>query len=182
MSLVDILLDGQNSDLLAQLANKAGIDEVTAKNLVTQLAPAVSSGIKQNATSQQGLDGLINSVSDPKLQDFVNQPERLSSPEAVDQGNVILSQVFGDKDTSRQVAGQAADVAGVDPGIVKQLLPLVATMIMGTLGKQASGADATSRLDGQQSSGLQSAIFSMLDADNDGDVTDDLINIAKKFF
>lgn len=181
MGLVDMLLDGQNNDLLVQLANKAGIDEATAKSLVSQLAPAVSSGIKKNAASPQGLDNLVNAVEQGGLQGYIDQPERLSSPEAVDQGNEILGQVFGDKETSRQVAGQAANVAGIDAGIVKQMLPLVATMVMGMLSKQ-SGGSATGGMENSSASGLQGAIFSMLDTDNDGDVTDDLIDIAKKFF
>ncbi|MEP7130935.1 MAG: DUF937 domain-containing protein [Sphingomicrobium sp.] len=41
-------------------------------------------------------------------------------------GNQILGQIFGSKDTSRDVATQASQQSGVDPSILKKLLPIVA--------------------------------------------------------
>jgi hypothetical protein len=41
-------------------------------------------------------------------------------------GNQILGQIFGSKDTSRDVASQASQQSGVDPSILKKLLPIVA--------------------------------------------------------
>ncbi|MEM8636431.1 MAG: DUF937 domain-containing protein, partial [Pseudomonadota bacterium] len=45
--------------------------------------------------------------------------------------------LLGSKDMSRQVAAQASQRSGVDNGIMKQMLPLVAAMAMGSLSKQS---------------------------------------------
>ena len=41
-------------------------------------------------------------------------------------GNQILGHIFGSKDKSREVASQASEQSGVDPSILKKLLPIVA--------------------------------------------------------
>jgi hypothetical protein len=41
-------------------------------------------------------------------------------------GNEILGHIFGSKDRSRDVATQASQQSGVDPSVLKKLLPIVA--------------------------------------------------------
>ncbi|MFK5950357.1 MAG: DUF937 domain-containing protein, partial [Methylococcales bacterium] len=118
-------------------------------------------------------------------------PEALNEPSATDDGNAILGHVFGNKEVSRNVASQAAAVTGVDNSIIKQLLPLVASAVMGALSKETVNSpalggvgklDVSSLLGGSGSGQAMQLISSFLDADNDGNVTDDLFNLAKKFF
>jgi len=186
MSILETLLSGQNGGLVSQVAKKVGIDESTAQTLITQLVPAVSKGIKNNAASQQGLDGLLNALNSGNHQRYLDDPENLANVEAVDEGNAILGHVFGDKTVSRNVAGHAAQRTGVDESIVKKLLPLVATMAMGALSKQANTAqhmgNTVNNLQSQDAGSVSGMLFSLLDSDNDGYVTDDLLNLAKKFF
>jgi len=57
------------------------------------------------------------------------------------------------------------------------MLPMLATMAMGSLSKQTNqGAQLQS---GGQQGGLLS---SLLDSDNDGSSIDDVLNLAKRFF
>jgi len=92
-----------------------------------------------------------------------------------------LGEVFGSKDVSRQVASKVAETTNVDSSLVKQLLPMAATIVMGSLSQRVS---ATSQLQTSDSGSgdLTDMLVSFLDSDNDGDVSDDLINLAKKFF
>ncbi|MCF6251651.1 MAG: DUF937 domain-containing protein [Methylococcaceae bacterium] len=189
MGILDVILGGQNTQLISQLAQKSGIGEADVQNVINQLLPAVSKGIKANVGSSEGLGGLISALSSGDHQQYLDNPEKLSDPEAVDEGNAILGHVFGNKDVSRNVADQAAQASGVDSGIVKMLLPLVATTVMGALSKETannpslgSGGLDVNNLLGGDSSPVSSLITSFLDADGDGDVTDDLLNMAKKFF
>jgi hypothetical protein len=47
--------------------------------------------------------------------------------------------LFGNKDVSRAVAAQAASATGIGQDILKQMLPVIASMVMGGLFKQSSG-------------------------------------------
>jgi hypothetical protein len=186
MSLLDAVLGKQNADMVAQLAQSAGIDQNDVQNIVRQLLPAVSRGIKSNATSSEGLQGLLNALQTGNHQRYIDHPEALQEETAKADGNAILSHIFGSKEVSRNVAAHAAQETGADTGIIKKLLPLVATVVMGALSKQSS--DKTLSAGSAQSYGQSGAnpagnwITSFLDADKDGDITDDLLNLAKKFF
>lgn len=185
MGLLDSLLGGGNSAMVSQLARAVGVNESIVQGVVNQLLPAVSKGIKNNAGSSEGLGGLVSALSSGNHQRYLDNPETLGDAGAVDDGNGILGHIFGSKDVSRNVAGHAAEATGVDSGIVKKLLPLVASIAMGALSKETgnSGLNISSLLGGgAATSTATSLITSFLDADNDGDITDDLLNIAKKFF
>ncbi len=47
----------------------------------------------------------------------------------------VLGQLFGGKEVSRAVAAQAAVMSGISDAVIKQMLPVVATMLMGGLFK-----------------------------------------------
>jgi hypothetical protein len=53
-------------------------------------------------------------------------------------GNDVLSQLFGSKEISNAVAAQAAATSGVGQAILKQMLPVIASMVMGGLFKSAN--------------------------------------------
>jgi len=186
MSLLDAVLGEQNTDMIAKLAQSVGIDQNDARNVIGQLLPAVSKGIKSNATSNEGLQGLLNALRSGDHQRYLDHPEALQEEEAQRKGNAILSHIFGSKDVSRNVAAHAAQETGTDTGIVKKLLPLVATAVMAALSKQSSD-ETVSGVSAREpgSTGVSPTgnwITSFLDADKDGDITDDLLNLAKKFF
>ncbi len=184
MGILDAVLSGQNGQLISQLAKSIGIDENDAKSVINQLLPAVSKGIKSNIGSSEGLGGLLSALGSGDHQRYLDNPEALADSSAVAEGNNILGHIFGSKDVSRNVAGHAAEATGVDSSIVKKLLPLLATTVMGALSKETggSGMNVNNLLGGGDSSPVGSLISSFLDADNDGDISDDLLNLAKKFF
>ena len=53
-------------------------------------------------------------------------------------GTDVLSQLFGSKEVSQAVAAQAAATSGVSQAILKQMLPVIAAMVMGGLFKSTS--------------------------------------------
>ncbi|MDX1696748.1 MAG: DUF937 domain-containing protein, partial [Thiohalobacterales bacterium] len=100
--------------------------------------------------------------------------------EAAREGNAILGHLLGSKDVSRRVASHAAGKTGMDEGLLKKMLPVIATMVMGSVSKQAS----SNNLLGGISSGTSgtSLLTRFLDADKDGSALDDILGMAGKFF
>ena len=78
------------------------------------------------------------------------------------------------------MAQRASQQTGISDGVLKQMLPMVSTMVMGALSKQSAPVRSQAL-----SSGGGGDIFSMLapmlDADGDGSVADDLLGMASKF-
>jgi hypothetical protein len=57
----------------------------------------------------------------------------------MEEGNGILGHLFGSKEVSRAVAAQAAQATGIGQEILKQMLPVIASTMMGGLYKQSTG-------------------------------------------
>lgn len=194
--LLEMLTSAQGGAVVSKLSQQFGLDQTQTQAAMAQLLPAVLGGFKQKAqTSTGGLDDLLGSVlgGGQAHQKYVDRPEELTGSAAVSDGNDLLGQIFGSKDVSRQVAGQAAQNTGIDVGILKQMLPLIAAMAAGALGKAGTSQAAPSSgglggllgslLGGRktaQSGGL-GGLASLLDFDKDGNPLDDIAGLAGKF-
>ncbi len=137
MDLINIL---QQSGAIGGIAQQLGVDEGTAQMGAAALLPAILGGFKSSAQAQpsglEGLGGLLQQFGGGGLLDAVAAPE--AAP--VDQGNSILGQIFGSKDVSRSVAGHAAGQTGLDPSLLKSMLPILAMAVAGYMAKQSGGA------------------------------------------
>ena len=180
MNLLEMVMNAQDGDLVRQLADNLKLDEGQARSAVGALVPALGRGISNNASSPEGLDDLIAALSRGNHSRYIEQPAVLGDRAAVDEGNDILGHIFGSKDVSRQVAARAAESSGVDSGILKKMLPMLATVAMGAMAKQGFGSGAANQLSGGQGSGLGGLLAGFLDADKDGSILDDVLGMAGK--
>jgi hypothetical protein len=167
-------------------------------------------GVQNNVKKEGGLEGLLGALTSGKHTQYVEQPEMLGQQSTVKDGNAILSHILGSKDVSRNVAGHAAKETGLDFGILKKMLPVLATVVMGSLGKQtqqkgileqAIGGGLGGLLGGggggllgglagmlgggqkkQATNPVADILGGFLDADKDGSSMDDILGMAKKFF
>ena len=175
MSLFDELLSNNGSALVKQLAQNFNLDESTTQAAIGQMLPAITKGVQRNSASSAGMDDLMKVLDTGRHQGYIDNPSTLVNADSIEDGNKILGHVLNSKDVSRNVAGQAAAATGLDSGILKQMLPMVAAAAMGMMSKQSAAA-------GNDGSAMSNMLTSMLDADGDGSVTDDLLDMAKKFF
>lgn len=197
----------QITDILAQMgglqsmARELGVSETQAASGAEALIPAILGGFKKQAQSQptglEGLGGLLGQLGGGGLLDDVLAPQ----PTNVSRGNDVLGQIFGSKDVSRAVAQNAASQSGLDPSLLKKMLPMLAMLVTGYMAKrQGGGAEAQSSLAGgglggglggllggllggagsQTSGAPSSGLASMLDLNGDGNPLDDIMRMASK--
>jgi hypothetical protein len=95
--------------------------------------PALARGLQRNAAQPGGLDALLKALGTGGHDRYVDRPEELTREEAVADGNAILGHILGSKDVSRNLAGHAAQQTGLDAGILKKMLPVIAAVAMGAL-------------------------------------------------
>lgn len=180
MSILQTILNSQDGASVSALARQFGLDESQTQSALRELVPALNAGVKRNVQQQDGLSSFLNALGNGNHDRYLNQPNLLQQDDTVRDGNGILGHIFGSKDVSRQVAAQASQKTGIDAGILKKMLPIVATMAMGSLSKQSRGIGFTGgAAPASKSGGL---LTKLLDSDGDGSITDDLWNMAKKLF
>lgn len=179
MNLIDLITNAQNGGQVQQLARKFNLPETDVTNAIGQFLPALTNGVKKNIAQDGGLDSLFGALNQGGHDRYLDNPSAFDSNDAETDGNGILGHLFGDKQVSRELAGRAAQKTGVDSGILKKMLPFVASMAMGALTKRTG---EMGMLGGQApSSSSLGPLASLLDADGDGSMVDDLLGMAGKF-
>ena len=178
MDLLDLLSDTGGTKSLGNIAGQLGIGQSQTKDLVGALAPSLMRSLQKQTESGDSLAGLKNALAKGNHQRYIDEPELMMSDESRADGNKILGHLFGSKDVSRNVAAQASKSTGIDSGLIKKALPLVAGLVMGAVSKKSNGGrdvDATS-------GGLLGGLMGSMLGGGDGDVgIDDVLGMVKKF-
>ena len=176
MNMMEMIMQAAGGQAPQQVGQQFGLNQQQSQNAIAALLPAISSGLKRNADSPQGLAGLLGAIQSGNHTQYLENPSQLSNQAAVQEGNGILGHIFGSKDVSRAVAGRASEQTGIGADVLKKMLPMVAMMAMGSLGKQtgsvAPGASMKGMLGqlamqqlmggGQQSGGLGGMLGGLL--------------------
>ena len=180
MNLLDAIVNAQNGAAVQQLGAHVGLPADQTKTALAALVPALAAGFQKNMQSRGGLESLMSALSSGNHSRYVDDPTSLNDGAAVADGNGILGHLLGSKEASREVAGRAATQTGLSPDILKRLLPLAATLMMGTFSKQSSGA---SPLGGSATGGggIAAMLTPLLDSNRDGSVLDDVTSMIGRF-
>lgn len=176
MNLTDLVLRDQADDSVRQLAKQFDLSEDQARSAMQELLPALQRGMQRNGQIK-GLDELLAAIENGNHSRYVEQPTVLGNKATTDDGNSILGHIFGNKEVSRNVATHASAKTGLSSSLLKKLLPVVATIAMGSLSKKVLGGTTRQVPERTQSRGM---IASILDSDNDGSVIDDVLGMAWK--
>lgn len=191
----------QPTDILTQtgglqaMARELGISEQQAAAGASALLPAVLGGFQKQATQPNGLEGLgglLGNLGGGGLLDDVVSPH----PTNVGRGNELLGNIFGSKDVSRTVAADASARTGLDPSLLRKMLPIVAMIAAGYMAKQrGAGAGGQSPAAGGGLAGVLGGLLGgrgagqgsrggglggLLDMNGDGNPLDDILRIAGK--
>lgn len=192
----------QMTDILAQMggvssiAKQLGLDESQAQRGAEALLPALLGGFKKQVQAQpdaeQGIGGLFSQLGGSDVLGGVFAQLTGST----DKGNDILGQIFGSKEVSRTVVDNAAQSSGLNVEQLKQMLPMLATLLASFMAKQglsnAAGSSSAGGLGGligglfggNQTAGASqsglSGLVSMLDLNKDGNPLDDILRMVRK--
>jgi hypothetical protein len=128
MNLQELLPSGGIDAIASQL----GIPREQAQKGAEALLPSVVGGMGDKADV---LDTHVQSLGGTRLAENVVGPE----PTEVDRGNQLLGGIFGSKDVSRQVAGHASKSSGLDPALLKKMLPILAMLVAGHMAGRSQG-------------------------------------------
>lgn len=177
MDLLDLLKSAGGNDGIGELAGAIGLGSGDTSKLIGALAPALLGGLQKNTASDSGLAGLRSALQSGGHERYVDNPKMLRDDTTRTDGNKILGHLFGSKDVSRNVAAHAAKETGIDTGIIKKALPLLASLAMGAMSKKSSaGRDLGSTL----SKGGLGPLGDLIGG-GDGFGLDDVMGLAKKF-
>lgn len=189
------ILDLLNSDLGKSIVN--GVSNQTnqpankTQDVLTMALPVLMAAMKRNASTPQGAEGLIGALNSGKHDGSIldNLGGLFSGgvdASVLDDGGKILGHVLGGK--QQNVQNAISQKSGIDAGTVAQILKVAAPILMGYLGNQAKQQNVNSLgglegllgglLGGSKAKNEQNFIESILDANGDGSIVDDVAGMV----
>jgi len=142
MDLENLIAMISQSGELSQIGRQFGLDDRQMASAVASLAPVVAAGMRRNMNDPRGVVALVDALQRGSHAQYVDNAAAPAYDAMRDDGNAILGHVFGSKDVSRGVAMQAANSSGISSSILKMLLPIIASMVMGSLAKKMGGGSS----------------------------------------
>ncbi len=189
MSLLDMLQSQLAGEPAAQIGRQLGTDQAGAQKAIGAALPALMAALAGNAARKDGASSLANALTkghDGGILDDL--PGFLSRGDTKD-GDGILKHALGARRGS--VESEVAKQTGLDTSAISGLLPLLAPLVMGALGreKRQKGLDLGGLVgmlsgEGQRAREMAPGALGMLGGllDDEGDGVDagDLADAGKK--
>jgi hypothetical protein len=179
MNILETILNAQGGGAVRQMGQQFGLSDDQTMSALSALVPALSAGFQRETQQSGGLESLAAALAGGRHQQYLDDPSTLGNAATRTDGDGILGHIFGSKDVSRQVAARAATQTGIDASILKQMLPLAAALMMGSMSQQRAQVGPGAGTD--MGSGLMSMLTPMLDSNRDGSMIDDVMGMLGKF-
>ena len=175
--------------MIQGVSRETGQAEDKTADVLSMALPLLMGAMKKNASTPQGAQGLMNALSSKHNGSILDDLGGLFSG-GVDSGVMqdgagILGHVLGGKQPA--VENALSQKSGMDPAAIANILKIAAPIVMGFLGRQKSQSNISdaggmtallgSMLGGQPQTN-QSLITSLIDADGDGSVLDDVAGMV----
>ncbi len=183
MNMLDSIVNAQGGGAVKQISAQLGLGEDQTTAALQAIMPALAAGFQRNVGSAEGLGSLMSALARGHHQQYLDDPSSLGAAGAVAEGNGILGHVFGSKDVSREVANRAAAQTGIGADVIKRLLPLAATLMMGAFSQRsaAGSANSPSLGGGAGGGGILDMLGPMLDRNRNGSMLDDVTSMLGRF-
>lgn len=189
-SILDLLGSDMGKTLISGASAQTGQSPDKTATVLSMALPAILSAMKRNASTPEGAKDLNNALEDNRHDgSILEQLSSLLGDESVNSslmndGAGIMDHVLGGNQA--KVENNISRVSGVDSNSVAQIIKMAAPILMGILGNKKRNnnveeggiSDLLGSLLGNNGGKDQSIIESLLDADGDGSVLDDLAGMV----
>ena len=184
--ILDLLNSDLGKSLVSGVAAQTNQPQNKTHDVLSLALPVLMTAMKRNASSPEGAQGLLNAITNKHDGSILSNLTGLFGGGVDDNikndGSKILGHVLGNKQDNVEKAISLK--SGIDANSVAQILKVAAPILMGMLGNQAKQQNVNSPsglegllgglLKGNSKDNEQSFLESILDADKDGSIIDDV--------
>ena len=138
VNLFEIMRQAQSGAALPALSRQFGLDGADMQRAVDALLPAFSLALQRNAADPNAFAHLIGLVTSGRYAPFFDGSAGASPSAAAANGQDVLSALFGSREVTRQVAGQAAAATGIGVQALQEMMPVLAATLVGGMFRYAT--------------------------------------------
>jgi len=188
--ILDLLGSDLGKSIISGVAGSTGNDTNKTSSVLTMALPVLMKAMQRNASTPQGAEGLMGAIQGKHDGSILDNLGGLFGggvdEEVKNDGSKILGHVLGSR--QQGVEKVIGEKSGLDAGSVANILKVAAPILMGMIGKQAQQQNVSSSngigdllgglLGGNSAAKEQSFLESILDADGDGSIVDDVAGMV----
>jgi len=159
---IDEFMKTYGPEVTQQMAANTGLDQGTVQQLIPKLVPLIISGLKKQKDERGGVervDHILNKYGDPSVLNNIKDLISAKTQDATADAN--LGGLLG-ASGGVQAAQALGKSFNIDASKIIRMIPALAPIILGALSKKKNTA------------GGIGGIGSLLDADGDGSIIDDV--------
>lgn len=188
-SILDLLSSDMGKQLISGASAQTGQPEDKTANVLSMALPVILGAMQRNAASPQGAQSLNNALEDNRhdgsiLEQLSGLLGNGADSNLLNDGAGILKHVLGGNQLN--VEQNISKTSGVDAGSVAQIIKMAAPILMSVLGSQKrkdnvgeSGiGELLGSVLGKNTDHDQSLLTTLLDANGDGSVIDDVAGMV----
>lgn len=141
VNLFDIMRQAQNGSGLQNVGRVFGLDGDQSLRAVEALLPAFALAFRHATRNPDAFAQLIEMMGSARYLPFFDRGfgGTVSGPNgAAPVGAEIVAKLFGPDEASRRVADQASALTGIATGVLHQMMPVLAAVVMGGLVRSLS--------------------------------------------
>ena len=192
MNLIELITGNAGNQVASQAENKFGISKNQIIALLAVAAPLVISYLRKKSQEDPNEAEALNNALDKdhdgsKLNDITSMISNYKG----ENGSAILNHMFGDK--KENIINSVSKSSGLDMNSTSNLMSMLAPFVLEFLGKnkkeQNLDADGISNLTsmasnflGGSNGDLMGMLTNFLDADKDGSIVDDAMDLLGGLF
>ena len=184
--ILDLLTQSLGNDAIKQISRQIGADERKTEQASSSALPLLLGALTKNSGQKSGAESLFKALErDHDGSILENIGGLLSDPDSGN-GAGILKHVLGG--SQQKVESSLGQSSGLDPASIGKLLQILAPLVMGALGQarqkgKLDPASLSGMLNGEMKNAEKKGVptqglLSLLDSDNDGEVTDDIAKLG----
>ncbi|HEY1840205.1 MAG TPA: DUF937 domain-containing protein [Mycobacterium sp.] len=152
-------------DLLSQIptgdiASKIGVDESEVNKAVQLLVPVLVGGLHENAQDPEHASNIESAADNHAASGLLDGGVKFDQVDQQD-GQQAIAKIFGGNDVT-QVANALAGGGGGNSDLLKQLLPILAPIVLAYVGKQLGQKGAPAKEEAGSGGALNDVLGSIL--------------------
>lgn len=136
-NLFEMMMQAQGGNAMQNLARQFGLAPEQAQSAVAAMLPAFQLGLQKQTESIESFQQMMRMMGGGNFAAFHDAVGDRIPDEAAEKGKDVVGQLFGGEEVARAVAAQAAMMSGISDQVIKQMMPVVASLVMGGLFKGA---------------------------------------------
>lgn len=188
--ILDLLSSDLGKNIISGVAGSTGNDTNKTSSVLTMALPLLMKAMQRNTATPEGAAGLMSALNGKHngsiLDNLGGLFEGGVDNEVKNEGEKILGHVLGAKQSGvEKVLGEKS---GLDAGSVGNILKVAAPILMGVIGKQSQQQSVSASsgigdllgglIGGSSADKEQNFLESILDADGDGSIVDDVAGMV----